>query len=609
MRVPSFILDRFSLGDPANQLILNTVFRQWRLVLTVVVTSLISALCEGITLAIIFLAVEVLSAPDQLQVISLPGFASVPLPFSGGALVVFLMCCAVFAQATQSVMRYGNKVSIAYLAARCKSRVTSIVHQQVMNLSFACSSKYKIGQLNNYAASAPLAVQVQIESASGLLVNVLISFVYVVALVKISAWLLIAAIVLAFLVLLFQRYLEPRIKYGATISTNVAQSIRVRMIEDFQALRLLHTFGQLDFAIDNFKSLTNSLEHSLRAQSRRIALLEPVVSLIPIFAIALIVSLSVILLGSSSAGVLPGLVTFVLALQRLNARIGGITNDMNAMANNSASLDLTNEILTSRDKSFRRRSGVALDTQIDSIVFRSVSLIYEGSDKPVLQNVSFEASIGQTIALVGPSGAGKSSIVDLLTGLYDPSQGQIMVNGRSLSDIQLSQWQRHLGVVSQDTFLFNDTIKANLTLGLDEIDYSAIVNASKLAQADGFIQALPAAYDTVVGERGYKLSGGQRQRISLARALLRSPDLLILDEATSALDTRSERLVQTAMQQIHDQCIVLVIAHRLSTIVNSDLILVLDRGRIIERGNHVQLLKNGGLYSKLWNQQSKFETC
>jgi ATP-binding cassette subfamily B protein/subfamily B ATP-binding cassette protein MsbA len=208
---------------------------------------------------------------------------------------------------------------------------------------------------------------------------------------------------------------------------------------------------------------------------------------------------------------------------------------------------------------------------------------------------------------VGSSGAGKSSIADILVGLYDATEGQILIDGRPLPDFDLISWQQHLGVVSQDTFLFNATIAENISHGTPDSTRAQIIEAAEKAQAAGFISDLPDGYDTLIGERGYILSGGQRQRLSLARAILRDPELLILDEATSALDTQSERLVQQAIDQFERQHTVLVIAHRLSTIVKADLICVLEKGQIVEQGNHQELLEKQGIYASLWRQQVNME--
>jgi ATP-binding cassette subfamily B protein/subfamily B ATP-binding cassette protein MsbA len=208
------------------------------------------------------------------------------------------------------------------------------------------------------------------------------------------------------------------------------------------------------------------------------------------------------------------------------------------------------------------------------------------------------------VALVGSSGAGKSSIADLLGGLYNPTKGEILIDDTPLERLDLISWQQRLGVVSQDTFMFNASIADNISFGSANATRAQILVAAEKAQAAGFISDLPDGFDTLIGERGYRLSGGQRQRLSLARAILRDPELLVLDEATSALDTQSERLVQQAIDQFERQHTVLVIAHRLSTIVKADLICVLDKGRIVEQGNHQTLLNIDGIYASLWRQQS-----
>jgi ATP-binding cassette subfamily B protein/subfamily B ATP-binding cassette protein MsbA len=284
-------------------------------------------------------------------------------------------------------------------------------------------------------------------------------------------------------------------------------------------------------------------------------------------------------------------------------RISSIAVTFNQLADNSGKLDRLNKILSTEGKQFRRQGGVPFLKLVQGVELDQVSLRYEPDLPPALSDISFHLPKGQVVALVGASGAGKSSIADLLVGLYQPTAGRILVDGVDFNALDLASWQQRLGVVSQDTFLFNASLAENIAFGTPGADRAAIEAAAASAQALGFICALPDGFDTVVGERGYRLSGGQRQRISLARAILRDPELLILDEATSALDTESERLVQQALERFEQQRTVLVIAHRLSTIVGADQILVLQAGRIIERGDHRGLLASGGAYSRLWNQQ------
>jgi subfamily B ATP-binding cassette protein MsbA len=226
----------------------------------------------------------------------------------------------------------------------------------------------------------------------------------------------------------------------------------------------------------------------------------------------------------------------------------------------------------------------------------------------VLQDIDFTAQKGDVIALVGPSGAGKSTLVDLIPRFYAPTSGRILIDGVDHRQLSLSSLRALTGVVSQDTVLFNDTVRNNIAYGAAErFSDEQIERAARAANAHDFIAALPDGYSTVLGERGTRLSGGQRQRLAIARALLVDPPLLILDEATSALDSESERLVQEAVDRLLAGRTVFVIAHRLSTVVDADLILVLDAGRIVERGTHAELLARRGAYYRLHSLQFRDE--
>lgn len=241
-----------------------------------------------------------------------------------------------------------------------------------------------------------------------------------------------------------------------------------------------------------------------------------------------------------------------------------------------------------------------------NVRFDDVRFSYD-PDRPILKGLSFEVPAGKTVAIVGPSGAGKSTISRLLFRLYDISSGRILIDGQDIRDVTQSSLRASIGMVPQDTVLFNDTIRYNIRYGRWDASDAEVEEAARLAQIDGFIRMSPKGYETQVGERGLKLSGGEKQRVAIARTVLKAPPILVLDEATSALDSHTEHEIQGALERVSRNRTSLVIAHRLSTIVGADEIIVLDQGRIAERGTHAQLLATGGLYASMWNRQREAE--
>jgi len=267
-------------------------------------------------------------------------------------------------------------------------------------------------------------------------------------------------------------------------------------------------------------------------------------------------------------------------------------------------LDRVESVLNAEVTVSDPKDPVVLTSFSDKIEFRNVSFAYQNAERPALDGVSFELKKGQTIALVGASGAGKSTIADLLPRFYDVTGGQILIDGVDIRKMRLRDLRGLMGIVSQEAILFNDTIRNNIAFSTEEVPEESIMAAAKASNAHEFISQIPQGYDANIGDRGSKLSGGQRQRLTIARALLKNPPVLILDEATSALDSESEKLVQAALERLLENRTALVIAHRLSTVQHADEIIVLDGGRIAERGRHEALMAKGGAYRKLVDLQA-----
>jgi ATP-binding cassette, subfamily B, heavy metal transporter len=264
------------------------------------------------------------------------------------------------------------------------------------------------------------------------------------------------------------------------------------------------------------------------------------------------------------------------------------------------------DVLAENPEVADRSGAVPLRVSGGTIRFEDVKFRYE-PERLILDGLSFEVPAGKMVAIVGPSGAGKSTVSRILLRFYDVAGGRVTIDGQDIRDVTQVSLRAALGVVPQDTVLFNDTILYNIRYGRPEATDEEVREAAGMAQIDTFIRALPDGYRTMVGERGLKLSGGEKQRVAIARTILKGPPILLLDEATSALDSHTEKDIQDALDRIARSRTTVVIAHRLSTIVNADNILVLDGGRLVEQGTHAELLAKGGLYASLWNRQRQAE--
>lgn len=375
--------------------------------------------------------------------------------------------------------------------------------------------------------------------------------------------------------------------------------------ETFGAMRIVKAFGMEDYEIKRFRDGERNYFSILTSLVRRRALAAPITEFIGVVTITIILYFigSEIVNGKST--MTPGAFFVYLGIFfQMMPSIKLFGQMFNSVQEGIAASERVFSILDTKPKIIDSPDAVELNSFESHIEFKEASFRYEKSDL-ILKNINLKINKGEILAIVGPSGAGKSSLVDLIPRFYDTETGSVLIDGTDIRKIKISSLRALMGIVTQETILFNDTIRNNIAYGMKEIGLENIIEASQAANAHSFINEMSNGYDTIIGDRGVKLSGGERQRLSIARALLKNPPILILDEATSSLDTQSELLVQQAIERLMKGRTSIVIAHRLSTIKNADKIIVINNGEIVEHGSHDQLISQDGLYKKLYNMQFK----
>ncbi len=377
--------------------------------------------------------------------------------------------------------------------------------------------------------------------------------------------------------------------------------------ESIEAHKVVKIFGGQDFETQRFQEAVHTQRRLAMRETIAASAQTPLVQFFAACAIAIIMGVALKQASLSDSATVGSFVSFITAMLMLLAPLKRLA-DVNAPIQRG--LAASESIFALIDEPPEKDEGkTVLERASGEVRFQNLTFTYPGSDKPALQNLSFHLKPGERIALVGPSGSGKSTLAALLARFYNAKEGEILIDGEPIQSFTLKSLRHNIALVSQDVVLFNDTIAANIAYGEKAgADLTAIKAAAQAAYALEFIENLPKGFDTLIGENGVKLSGGQRQRLAIARALLKNAPILILDEATSALDTESERYVQEALEHLMENRSSIVIAHRLSTIENADRIITLNKGRKEEEGTHHALLKQNGLYSKLYHLQ-KLEEC
>ena len=504
----------------------------------------------------------------------------------------------------RGIFYYGQSYLMNYVGESIVIDVRGIVYRKLMTLSTHFFDTNKLGTIMSYVTNDVAALQgamvansIEIITETSVLIGSVGAMVYL-------DWKLTLFTFCTFpVVLFFMDFFGKKIRKSGHRIQQATADITSILQETLAATRVVKSFVREPYEIARFDQQNKANFYANMKSAKLMGTLSPVIEFIAALGVTAIIWFGgrSVIGGDITAG---SLVAFLVYAINISNPIKRIARVLGSIQKALAAAERVYNIMDLTDTIPKKHDAITLPSVEGNVEFRHVSFAYNKGET-ILHDVSFSAKPGQAIALVGPSGAGKSTVASLLPRFYDVTEGAIFVDGHDVRDVTLASLREQVGIVPQETNLFNDTVYNNILYGRLDATRDEVIAAAKAANADEFIQQLPKGYNTQLGDRGVNISGGQRQRISIARAILKNPRILILDEATSALDTESERIVQEALDRLMVGRTSFVIAHRLSTIQNAAKIIVLDKGSIVEEGTHQQLMAKHGLYAHLHDIQFK----
>ncbi len=609
--------------------ILSFVKPYWKHVVISIVFSILYAILSGASIYLMIPLLDTLfqestSTQVELENSSLDG-TSVTIPdwlinikedfiswfnnyiLSGDKIDILINICIliIIAFSLKNIFGYLQAYFMAHVefGAMRDLRDRAYIHLNKLSLSYF--KKEKVGNLISKFTNDINIVQSSISATfSNLIKEPVTIFVFFIIAFSISWALTILAIFIVPVSTLIIVWIGKILKKQTSIIQSKLADITSILQESISGVKVVKAFGMERFENKKFMKETNNYFILALKIIRIRNSSSPITEIISVIIGATIIYFGGLLVleeGTLSASQFMGFLFAIFQMMPPIKTLGGVNNRIQEA---SAAAERIFEIMDTEPDIRNKDGSVELTEFIKSIEFKNVSFNYEETNDAILTDISFIVKRGEIIALVGPSGGGKSTLVDLIPRFYDPTKGVIKIDDIDIKELKLDSLRGKMGIVTQDTFLFDGTIKDNIAYGLEDCPLEKIVQAAKTANAHEFILDASDGYDTIVGERGVKLSGGQKQRLTIARALLKDPEIMIFDEATSALDNESEILVQQAIERLMVNRTTFVIAHRLSTIRNATKILVIDNGRIVQMGTHNELINDEkGLYKKLYELQ------
>ncbi|MBD2387214.1 ABC transporter ATP-binding protein [Cylindrospermum sp. FACHB-282] len=498
----------------------------------------------------------------------------------------------------KSGLSYGYQALSHWLYVNVYHHLRVGIFQQLLNVSQSFIDSHQSGRLINTLEMETSLACDALTYFTYIIIHGCTITVFILLLLLLSWQITIFVAVSLVCISIIIRKLTYQISALGEQKTNANSDLYNRIVEGIIGIKVIRSFGQESYE----KARFDDLSKNVRNVSVKFELLSSAVEPISeVFSVAILVA--ILIIAFQNQATVPVLLTFILMLSRLQPYIKEFDKNRAKLVGLLSPVNNVVSFLDTSNKPYIY-SGKAPFKKLElAISFEDVIFCYESQTSPAVEGISICIPKGKTTAFVGPSGSGKSTLINLLLRFYEVTQGEIYLDGSPLRNFNLSSWRSQIALVSQDVHMFSTTIKENIAYSRLDASDEEVIAAAKQAYAHEFICNLPQGYDTHIGDRGVRLSGGQRQRISIARAILRNPQILILDEATNALDSESERLIQEAVNILSQNRTVIVIAHRLSTIEKSDQIIVLDHGRVVEQGKFSDLLKLKGMFSKLYQLQ------
>ncbi len=564
--------------------------RAWTLLLLVVL-GLLAAISEGFSISLV---VPLLAGQADHSGGLAGWLASLFGGFPESRRIFLTALCILGGIALKNVLTYSYGLYFNWINTGIGHRLRSAIVSQTLGVSQQFLDGRDSGRLLNTLGTETWRMATALSILADMLINACLIFIYGILLVALSWKLALVSLAFFIFVSLVIQGVTAGIRRLGAEATEANGSLAHRMLEIINGLRVLRLFGNEKWEQQRYDDASRQVRSTFFRVDCLSSLVHPLSELLAAIFLVFVLAHAV-----DSRAEFAGTLAFLVILYRLQARAKTLDGQRVTLSSLAASVEDVATYLDRGDKSYLASGTLVLGKLEPGLSFEQVSLVYESNAVPALEKVDFIIRAGRTTALVGASGAGKSTVANLVCRLYDPTSGRVVAGGRDLRDLDLAEWRRRIAVVSQDVHLFDASVEENISYGKRDATHAEVVEAARRAHALDFIEALPAGFNTRLGDRGLRLSGGQKQRIALARALVREPDILILDEATNALDLASERLVQDALEAFSSGKTVLIIAHRIPTIEHADEIIVLDAGRIVEQGPPGELATRGGAFARL----------